>query len=138
MATAGRREKIQGSTITPSAPRPNDRTTYNQALAGRRRRARPASAYAAINHAAIAGAGARPAGRSRTTRPPPRGGVAGGVHSSRRGHQSFGMTQQFTAQNPANTTLILRLLAPARSASSEFLKQQFSIQAKVAQKRVFV
>jgi hypothetical protein len=81
----------------------------------------------------------RAAGLIRITRPPPRGGVEEVTHSSiREGHHNLGMTQQFTAQNPANTKPILLLLAPvARLCAPPILgTKQFSIRAKVTQNRV--
>jgi hypothetical protein len=47
------------------------------------------------------------------------------------GSQSFGITQQLTAQNPANTKLI-RLLAPAQKSEPDWHNyKQFAVQNKI-------
>ena len=55
----------------------------------------------------------RAIGPIRTTFAPPRGGCGTVTRSISNGAHSFGITQQFTAQKPANTKLIRQLLAPA-------------------------
>src|SRR5271170_6320337 len=74
----------------------------------------------------------RATGRNRTTRPPPRGGHGPATRSTSSGAHSFGITQQFTAQNPANTKLIRQLLCTRKSASSRFALQAISDPTKLA------
>ena len=67
--------------------------------------------------------------RIRTTTPPLGGGETV-IRRTRVGSHSLGMTQQFTAQNPASTRLIQGTPSPMTASKFWSKRTQFSIQKK--------